>query len=98
MKKILLFLAIAACFSCKKNLLDIAPSDRVSDAAVWTDANLIQAYENEMYNGLPHGFYIHMYSKYTDEAINTAPCCGANIFGQIAFTPDNIDQANGGDF
>ncbi|WP_439698204.1 RagB/SusD family nutrient uptake outer membrane protein [Mucilaginibacter sp. AW1-7] len=98
MKKLLLFFAIAICFSCKKNILDIPPSDRVSDAAVWTDANLIQAYENEMYNGLPHGFYIHMYSKYTDEAVNTAPCCGANIFGPTTYTPDNIDQAGSGDF
>lgn len=98
MKKLLLLFAIAACFSCKKHILDIPPSDRVSDAAVWTDANLIQAYENEMYNGLPHGFYIHMYSKYTDEAINTAPCCGADIFGPKAYNPDNIDQAGGADF
>src|SRR5690606_15188929 len=45
-----------------------------------------------------HGFYIHMYSKYTDEAYNSAPCCGADLFARNTFSPDNIDQVAGGDF
>jgi hypothetical protein len=51
-----------------------------------------------LYNGIPHGFYIHMYSKYSDESYNSAPCCGADIFKQNTFTPDNIGGAGGGDF
>jgi starch-binding outer membrane protein, SusD/RagB family len=85
-------------FSCKKNVLDIDPTDRVAENAVWADEALIKAYHNELYNAIPHGFYIHMYSKYTDEAYNSAPCCGANIFKQNTFTPDNIGDASGGDF
>jgi hypothetical protein len=84
--------------ACRRNVLDIPPQDRISENAVWTDPNLVAAYENNLYNGVPHGFYLHMYSKYADEAINTAPCCGANIFAQNTYNPDNITQANSGDF
>jgi starch-binding outer membrane protein, SusD/RagB family len=100
MKKILglfiLFSIVLA--SCKKNVLDIAPQDSVSENAVWSDENLIKAYQNSLYNAIPHGFYIHMYSKFTDEAYNAAPCCGADLFKLNSFTPDNIGGAGGGDF
>ena len=59
---------------------------------------LVAAYENNLYTGVPHGFYLHMYSKYADEAINTAPCCGANIVAQNTYNHDNIAQANSWDF
>ena len=98
MKKIIPFLIFITCFSCKKDVLDISPEDRISEDAVWTDENLIKAYHTELYNAIPHGFYIHMYSKYTDEAINTAPCCGADIFKQDTYNPDNITGVSGGDF
>jgi len=99
MKKIIAILILSGCLAaCRRNVLDIAPQDRISDNAVWADPNLVAAYENNLYNGIPHGFYIHMYSKYADEAINTAPCCGANIFAQNTYNPDNITQANQGDY
>jgi hypothetical protein len=98
MKKLLFLLPILVCFSCKKNILDLSPQNQVSDAAVWTDPALIGAYETELYDGIPHGFYIHMYSKMTDEAVNTAPCCGADMFGQKPLTADNIIGANAGDY
>jgi hypothetical protein len=99
MKKIFAILIISACLAaCRRNVLDISPQDRLSENVVWTDPNLVGAYENNLYNGIPHGFYIHMYSKYADEAINTAPCCGANIFAQNTYNPDNIASANQGDF
>ncbi len=98
MKKLLFLLPLLVCFSCKRNILDLSPQNAVSDAAVWTDANLIGAYETELYNAIPHGFYIHMYSKMTDEAVDTAPCCGADMFGQQPLTADNVANANGGDY
>jgi len=99
MKKIIIFLLISTVlFSCKKNLLDISPQDRISEDAVWNDVNLIKAYHDELYNGIPHGFYLHMYSKYSDEAYNSAPCCGADIFKQNNYNPDNITGAGDGDF
>src|ERR1700749_2794870 len=99
MKKIFAIMILSASLAaCRRNVLDIAPQDRLSENVVWTDPNLVTAYENNLYNGIPHGFYIHMYSKYADEAINTAPCCGANIFAQNTYNPDNITQANQGDY
>jgi len=99
MKKIIvIIILISTLAACRRNVLDIPPQDRISENAVWTDPNLVTAYEANLYNGIPHGFYIHMYSKYSDEAINTAPCCGANIFAQNTYNPDNITQASSGDF
>src|SRR5678815_1392479 len=72
MKKIIAIFTIFSIVlaSCKKDVLDITPLDRVSENAVWADESLIKAYHNELYSAIPHGFYIHMYSKYTDEAYN----------------------------
>ena len=83
---------------CDSGILDIEPQDRIAESAVWTDEKLVAAYENELYNAIPHGFYIHMYSKYTDEAYHSAPCCGADIFARNTYSPDNITAAAGGDF
>ena len=94
-------LAVAAALlstACDGDILDIAPQDRIAGDAVWTDEALITAYHTELYNAIPHGFYLHMYSKYTDEAYNSAPCCGADIFARNTYTPDNINQVAEGDF
>lgn len=88
-------LLILFSISCE-NILDISPQDRIAEDAVWSDPNLISAYHTELYNAVPHGFFIHMYSKYTDEAFNNAPCCGANLFKLNTYTPDNIAEAGGG--
>ena len=99
MKKILSILSLLLCFCCNPEILDISPQDRVAEDAVWSDANLIKAYHQGLYNGIPHGFYIHMYSKYTDEAYGaSAPCCGADIMARQTYTPDNIGGVAGGDF
>ena len=100
MKKIIGLLILVSLFlsSCKKDILDIDPQDRIAENVVWSDENLVKAYQNELYNAIPHGFYIHMYSKYTDEAYNSAPCCGADLFKLNNFTPDNIAGAGSGDF
>lgn len=43
--------------SCKKNLLDITPTDRISDATLFSDANLVEAFVNNNYRDLTYGFY-----------------------------------------
>ncbi len=100
MKKIIgLFILFSVVLtSCMKDVLDVEPQDRIAETAVWGDEALIKAYHSELYNAIPHGFYIHMYSKYTDETYNSTPCCGANIFKQNTYTPDNIGDVGGGDF
>ena len=96
MKRLIIPLLVALItVSCDKNALDITPQDRLAESSVWSDANLIHAYHNELYNALPHGFTIHMYSKYTDEAFDAAPCCGADLFKLNTYNPDNIYQAGG---
>jgi starch-binding outer membrane protein, SusD/RagB family len=80
---------ILLCITCK-DILDISPQDRIAESAVWADPNLIHAYQTELYNAIPHGFYIHMLSKFTDEAYNSTPCCCANDFKLNTYSPGNI--------
>ncbi len=98
MKNILLItVIILSCISCSDDILDITAKDRIADDAVWNDESLIRAYSNSLYNGIPHGFYIHMYSKYTDEAYNSAPGgWGAGILVS-GYTADNITEVGSGD-
>lgn len=95
MKRIITVLLILVCTSCERNILDIEPQDRIAESAVWSDASLIKAYHTDLYNGIPHGFYIHMYSKFTDEAYNSTPCCCAELFKLNTYTPDNISSMGG---
>jgi len=90
LKRIIPILLILFFFSCQQDILDISPQDRIAESAVWTDVNLIHAYHTELYNAIPHGFYIHMLSKFTDEAYNSTPCCCANDFKLNTYSPDNI--------
>ena len=94
--KLLIVLLILTSVSCEQNILDIEPQDRLAENAVWNDANLIRAYQTELYNAIPHGFHIHLLAKYTDETYNSTPCCGADLFKLNTYSPDNIAQAGGG--
>lgn len=82
--------------SCDRDILDIAPQDRVAETAVWGDEALTRAYHTELYNVVNHGFGTHMASKYTDEAFNNAPCCGPDLFKNNTLTPDNVTGLGGG--
>ena len=72
MKKIIAIVTIFSIVlaSCKKDVLDITPLDRVSENAVWSDESLIKAYHNELYSAIPHGFYIHLNSQDYNEQTN----------------------------
>lgn len=101
--KIILPVVLVVMFSmsCKKNILDISPQDRLADEAVWSDPKLIEAYHNELYNSQVHGFNISMaYSKYTDEVYNSLACCGGDLFKLNTYNPDNVGSlgANIGGF
>lgn len=93
MKKLIIIIIITALpfISCKKNL-DITPQDRISDASVWEDANLINAYHTALYNGIVHGYNgVHMQSKATDEAINTMTW-GVNMTVDGTLSADNVSN------
>lgn len=92
---------ILFCMSCKKNILEISPQDRIAEDAVWNDPALITAYHDELYNSENHGFTINgMYDKYTDEVYNSLACCGGDLYKLNNVTPDNVGQLgeNIGDF
>jgi starch-binding outer membrane protein, SusD/RagB family len=93
MKKLLIIATmILSLISCSDKILDITPEDRISDASVWTDANLINAYHTALYNGIAHGFNgVHMQSKATDECINTMTW-GINIIEDGTLEPGNVSN------
>jgi hypothetical protein len=92
MKKIFLFLSIIlACTSCKKNILDIAPTDRLSEDAIWTDVTLPQLFVNAQYNALQHGMNNDI-TYYGDEAYNQYNEGGYHIVGLNQVNPSNVDQ------
>jgi hypothetical protein len=60
----LLGLGLTGC----NNVLDLTPKDQLSDAAVFTDPNLAQAFVNDMYRGMGHGLYEIMLASISDES------------------------------
>lgn len=97
MKKILIALSIALLAISCDGILDIAPKDRVSDDAVWSDANFIKAYHTDLYNSLPHGFHANMQSKATDEVYCTN-AGGINIIPNGTVSPDNVRNVSNTDW
>src|SRR5206468_330895 len=59
----LLVLGLTGC----NDVLDVTPKDQLSDAAVFTDPNLAQAFVNDMYRGMGHGLYEIMLASVSDE-------------------------------
>ncbi len=59
----LLVLGLSGC----NDVLDVTPKDQLSDAAVFTDPNLAQAFVNDMYRGMGHGLYEIMLASISDE-------------------------------
>jgi len=53
-------------FSCD-DILDIDPTDRIAESAVWSDASLIEAYHNTLYQGIGTDNSRNMLAKATDE-------------------------------
>ncbi len=57
MKKIILIIIISTIFgSCQKDILNISPTDRLSESAVWDDFTLTKLFVNAQYNALQSGF------------------------------------------
>ena len=76
----LLVLGLTGC----NDVLDVTPKDQLSDAAVFTDPNLAQAFVNDMYRGMGHGLYEIMLASISDEThfihnYNTEPIVKSTI-------------------
>lgn len=92
MKKLFLLLSIIfVCSSCKKNILDITPTDRLAEDAIWTDATLPQLFINAQYNALQHGMNNDI-TYFGDEAYNQYNSGGYHLVGQNQINASNVDQ------
>jgi hypothetical protein len=91
-------IAVLALFSaCKKNsILDQAPQNQYSDAVLWSDINLADAYLLDAYHGAAMGYTQTMLSSVTDEAHSTFDH-GAEVYTQGNISPDNNAPFNGGE-
>ena len=92
------FFAFLILFSaCKKtSILDKAPQNQYSDAVLWSDINLVDAYLLDAYHGTMMGYTQTMLSSVTDEAHSTFDH-GAEVYTQGNISPDNNAPWNGGD-
>lgn len=70
-KTIILLVFLGTFVSCNDDFLDVVPSDRYSDAAVWQDPALIKAFVNDIYRGLPEGFENVTLASLSDDALDT---------------------------
>lgn len=52
----LLLLAVLGVVGCNHDILDKQPTDRLSETAVWTDANLVTTFVTSKYRDLGFGF------------------------------------------
>lgn len=67
-RNILLAVLLTGAAACNKDFLEKKPLDAYSDLDVWNDPALVQAFVNDMYNQLRHGYNEVMLSSMTDES------------------------------
>jgi len=92
----LLGLTLILSASCSKDLLDKKPLNAISDAAVWTDPALVEAFVNARYNQVSHGWYAESWvSSMCDESFLTwSRDCESINQGYIS--PSTRTSMNGG--
>jgi hypothetical protein len=95
MKKIfILLISISVLSACKKDVLDIAPSDRLSETAIWSDATLPQLFVNAQYNAIQHGFNNDI-QYFGDEAYSKFNHGGYQTIGLNQLTSSNVSGLSG---
>lgn len=101
MKSIIKYILTSILFlhasSCNTDFLNVEPQDRMTDAAVWSDPNLVEAFVNEMYRGLNHGLRELMAGSLADES-QFIHNYGSTQVVQSNLTPSDIGSWNRGDF
>jgi starch-binding outer membrane protein, SusD/RagB family len=97
--KIVLVFSLAFLTACTKDVLEKEPLTSYSDATVWKDANLIDAYINNTYRTMPYAYndygnwWAHSLSCLSDES-NRRRNSGYRALNSGALTPSNCDRAN----
>ncbi len=80
--------------ACKKNILDITPTDRITSTNVWSDPSLPQLFVNAQYNAIQDGFNLGNFpnAQYFDGLTFVGSDLGAYqaTIGKDALTPDNV--------
>ncbi len=67
--------------------LSFSPLNEIADVDVWEDEQLIEAYINDMYDGLDHGYREHMLEALTDNA-SYLPCAADNYVRGVVSASD----------
>jgi starch-binding outer membrane protein, SusD/RagB family len=83
--------------SCDTDNLNVKPEDRFSDASVWKDPALVEAFVNEMYRGLNHGIRELMLGSLADESQFIHNYGSAQVV-QSNLTSADIGSFSRGDF
>lgn len=83
--------------SCNTDFLNVTPQSGMSDASVWSDPSLTEAFVNEMYRGLNHGLRELMAGSLTDES-QFIHNYGSTQIVQSNITPSDIGSFGRGDF
>ena len=92
MKRLYYIITIAVtmtAISCKKDFMNVQPLDKFSDEAVWKDPSLIQAFINNIYLGIPHGFSNIMMASMVDETMYNADFGSSNVTKSL-ITPSDL--------
>ena len=97
LRKVYLALAFLAFGSCNTEFLNVSPPGNLSDAVVWNDPALVEAFVNEMYRGLNHGIRELMVGSLADES-HFIHNYGSDQVVQSILTPADIGAWNRGDF
>ncbi|MEX1184701.1 MAG: RagB/SusD family nutrient uptake outer membrane protein [Gemmatimonadota bacterium] len=97
MKRLVLGAMTLSAAGCSDDILDLQPLSQYSDALVWNDLNLVQAYVNPLYNsirGLNNAGSIHVsfldYAGYADESYNRHNYGGTNALYSGAWNAGNF--------
>jgi hypothetical protein len=89
-KKNLLLVGLLASLllSCKDDFLEKQPLNQISENSVWKDLNLVEAFVNNIYTGLPNGYNrgYYMLAAGTDEADATYQWTQAEFFTRGDYT------------
>jgi starch-binding outer membrane protein, SusD/RagB family len=83
-----LTLLLGSITSCNDDFLNTTPLDKLSEAGVWNDPALIQAFVNNIYFGIPHGHTNQMMASLTDESMYNADFGASNVTKSLVTPSD----------
>lgn len=90
----LVIIAMLFVYAACDSALNLDPLDQPSDAAVWEDPGMSQAFVNDIYGSIPHGFNEVMMAIHTDEAAFTH--IGSSEQAQGILNPSNLNNTTWG--